>query len=905
MSFTKKFLHAILASLIVTLMSATMVYAVTTISGSSITGASGTLSSLTVSGDATIDSDTLFVDSTNNRVGIGTTTPQYKLDVNGDINIASNYGYKINGATIVTASSTLYSLYVGDSAGNSTSSGLLNTFIGYKSGFSNTSGYQNTALGYYALEANTTGDTNTAIGVNVLSSNINGTRNTSLGMFSMFDNTSGSYNLSAGTSAGLSNTTGSNNVNLGSSANYWNQTGSNNVIIGIEAGIGTDYHNKSGDVFLGYRAGYYETGSNKLYISNSSTNDLVYGDFSAGTLGLGGTSASSSPKLYINSTGNVGIATSTPVAKLEVNGSLKTGSTTVSTINYADDSSSNDTYVMTLNPPIYAYTKGMMITFIANTANTGACTINVNGLGAKALKIRLNQDPTDGYIAAGSVVVAVYDGTNFQMIQPAANAVSGDLSVTENVSVADRTVVPGVADTRLGSFTLTAGSDEGVNVTSIVVTLSSANAASITSMYLKNNATSAQIGSTINSVSTTNTYTVNFDIALSNSLVVDIYGTVSGAAGEGAWIANPSASGTGLVSFNSISGGSTSNPIQTITIANGVLAAANGTHPSSAIVLAGSTGNSVAQFTFSALYEGFTVSQLKLKIGNDFATSTSAVTVSYNDSAGDPQTSSVVFTTGSQADATSTFTGLTFYVPANGSASINISLDMVSLSSGGHSGAVGAVSLDYNEGFLATGDSGAATTTVGSTDLTGNNFYNRKSKPTFAKLDAGTDPTSKLYRFSVLADNAGNIDLKQLSFTISTITCDVSSLYLYEPIGGTQLTTTPVTPTWNGSGGDVKLLIGDINDNVLTIGTSATTYEVRGTVSGYGSNDMISISFKQDTAAGLTTSAYTAGADGAANVANKYNIWSDRSAGAHTTVTADWTNGYLLSDMSTAQNFSQ
>ena len=36
----------------------------------------GTLSSLTVSGDATFDTNTLKVDSSNNRVGIGTTSPQ-------------------------------------------------------------------------------------------------------------------------------------------------------------------------------------------------------------------------------------------------------------------------------------------------------------------------------------------------------------------------------------------------------------------------------------------------------------------------------------------------------------------------------------------------------------------------------------------------------------------------------------------------------------------------------------------------------------------------------------------------------------------------------------------------------------------------------------------------------------
>lgn len=94
--------------------------------------------------------------------------------------------------------------------------------------------------------------------------------------------------------------------------------------------------------------------------------------------------------------------------------------TTATTINFAADAGSTDTYVITLAPVPAAYVTGMMITFTANTANTGAASINVNGLGAKALKKAVSTDPGDNFIKAGSVVVAVYDGTNFQMLQPAA-----------------------------------------------------------------------------------------------------------------------------------------------------------------------------------------------------------------------------------------------------------------------------------------------------------------------------------------------------------------------------------------------------------------------------------------------------------------------------------------------------
>jgi len=111
--------------------------------------------------------------------------------------------------------------------------------------------------------------------------------------------------------------------------------------------------------------------------------------------------------------------------KAQIDGSgnldLKSMSVTAAKINFAADAEASDTYVITLDPAPTAYTTGMMITFTANTANTGACTVNVNSLGAKSLKSLHDQDPANDYIESGSVVVAVYDGTNFQIIQPDAN----------------------------------------------------------------------------------------------------------------------------------------------------------------------------------------------------------------------------------------------------------------------------------------------------------------------------------------------------------------------------------------------------------------------------------------------------------------------------------------------------
>jgi len=92
---------------------------------------------------------------------------------------------------------------------------------------------------------------------------------------------------------------------------------------------------------------------------------------------------------------------------------------------YAADAQANDTYVITLSPAITAYVAGQMFHFKANTLNTGASTLNVNGLGAKTIKKQFNQDTATGDILAGQIVTVVYDGTNFQMLSSAASVTGG------------------------------------------------------------------------------------------------------------------------------------------------------------------------------------------------------------------------------------------------------------------------------------------------------------------------------------------------------------------------------------------------------------------------------------------------------------------------------------------------
>ncbi len=94
--------------------------------------------------------------------------------------------------------------------------------------------------------------------------------------------------------------------------------------------------------------------------------------------------------------------------------------TTVGPRNYGVDAGSTDAYAITLAPALTAYAAGLQITFKANTANTGAASIDVNGLGAKTIVKAVSTTLADNDILASMLCSIVYDGTNFVLMNPRA-----------------------------------------------------------------------------------------------------------------------------------------------------------------------------------------------------------------------------------------------------------------------------------------------------------------------------------------------------------------------------------------------------------------------------------------------------------------------------------------------------
>ena len=317
--------------------------------------------SLSTTGTMSVASGNFVVDSAGSMTATtinstGTITAAGNLTVNGTVTLSGN---KIITSSIATntyigvgagnANTTGYSnAAYGYQALYSNTTGAMNTANGYQALYSNTTGNRNTANGYQALYANTTGDWNTANGEFALANNTTGLENTANGYQALAQNTTGGRNTANGWSAlnynttGVGNTangyqalatnttgnyntvngdyalnansTGSYNTANGDAALRFNITGNYNTAIGYAALYGQQYPNYntaigyaagysatgSSSVFLGYKAGYNETGSNKLYIANSDTSTLIYGDFSTSKVGIGTTTPSTA--LHVNGT---------------------------------------------------------------------------------------------------------------------------------------------------------------------------------------------------------------------------------------------------------------------------------------------------------------------------------------------------------------------------------------------------------------------------------------------------------------------------------------------------------------------------------------------------------------------------------------------------------------------------
>lgn len=127
-----------------------------------------------------------------------------------------------------------------------------------------------------------------------------------------------------------------------------------------------------------------------------------------------------------------------------------------------------DVQTLTYTTAPTAYIAGLAFWFIAGAAltNTGACTINVNALGAKSVKRPDGStNPSAGDITAGKAHLIVYDGTNFRLLIPYLPSVI-DANAVVTTSILDLAVtLPKIAVAAKTHAIIMACSDETTALT--------------------------------------------------------------------------------------------------------------------------------------------------------------------------------------------------------------------------------------------------------------------------------------------------------------------------------------------------------------------------------------------------------------------------------------------------------
>ncbi len=262
-------------------------------------GTSGSVLFVDSSGELAQDNAGFFWDATNDRLGIGTTTPDFALDVSGgkigvdgsqviyvpDQNDFTGTLIIGNGGAALshtTGTEGQENTFVGFNVGYYNTTGLRNTAVGKNSMLSNTTGFQNNAYGSLALDANTTASNNSAFGYASLT-NSNASSNSAFGNYSLNQITSGYSNSAFGYSAGSYISDGVTSF----------QTGNSSVYFGANTKASAD--GVTNENVFGY--GATGAGSNSVVIGNDSITKTVL-------------------------KGNIGVGTTTPYADLTVNGDV-------------------------------------------------------------------------------------------------------------------------------------------------------------------------------------------------------------------------------------------------------------------------------------------------------------------------------------------------------------------------------------------------------------------------------------------------------------------------------------------------------------------------------------------------------------------------------------------------------